>query len=173
MKDSIKAIILNYFGSFNLDITFDELELLSDYLLFFGYTNFTEILREGSEIYINVKSADNKSLYIKKASPNSNLLLIEDNSITDLTDKVRTDIINTGNSKTFLYTFNDLNTGLFFEREKTKKIKINCNGEIKIPLDLEPDDILDFSGGKDEISKLISIESFKKIYLLKNNSIQK
>ena len=173
MKDTIKAIILNYFGTFNLDITTDELELLSDYLLFFGYIHFTEIIREGSVIYINVKSVDNKSICIKKTSPNSNLLLIEDNSITDLTDKVRTDIIKTDNSKAFLYTFNDLQTGLFFDVEKTKKIKIHRNGDIDIPLNLEPDDVLDFSGGKDEISKIISIESFKKIYLLKKNNFQK
>ena len=168
-----KSVIYYIMNNYDLKLSEYEIDLLSKYLAYFGYSNYNEIYTYKTKLIINISDFNSNTAYICYDYPTSGISLIENNSTTDFTNKERTDFIFTRLGKMIIQTFDDFNTSTFFNYESSSKIEINEYRDLIIPDELEPDDIFDFSDNDTDFNKLLSLKAKIDILKINHNLIKK
>lgn len=164
-----KSVIYYLMSHYHLRLTKEEIDLISKYLAYYGYSNYNEIFTYKTKLIINITDFNLNNAYICYDYQTTSLSLIENNATTDFTNKERTDFVFTRLGKRIIQTFNEFNTSIYFNYESSSKIDINEYRELIIPEDLEPDDIFDFSDNDNDFNKLLSLKA--KIDILKINNL--
>ena len=169
--NDMKCVLLRIIKKFKINITEDELETLSTYLVHSNYYYFTYIYYYNSRIVIGIDNTNGDNAYLIYDSNYGITTFVESDAITDFTNKERTDFIYTNNGKMIIQTINDYNVSVFFDTKASRKIRIDKYRKAHFPKDLEPTDIFDFSDNPTDLYKLLSIQTKVNILKMQNSHL--
>ncbi len=164
----IERIIYFLIDRYHFKLSEEEIRPLIKYLAYFNYLKFGEVLIYRNEVIIKVINTNTHIAYLSYNYNDSTISLIEEDAITNFTDKERTDYIYTSIGKMYMQTYNSFNTVAFFNCNTANKIDINEYRELIIPKDVEPDRFYSLNQNDSDFKKLVNLKM--QIDILKANS---
>ena len=162
----IEGLIYYLSVKYSFKLSNSEIETLSKYLAYYNYCYFDEVLVYQNQFVLKIHNSKDNLAYISYNYLDTSISLIEENALTNFTEKERIDYIFTSQGKMIFQTIDDFNLIAFFNYETSKNININEYREIEIPQNIEPDAIISLNS-TDDFDKLVTLKI--KIELLKLN----